>query len=275
MKFNSRIPVIALPYSEKHKAVPKELLIDYETGHIYVVSADDKSKIFDVTSKIIEKIESVTGDKIIVDIEGIGEVNLTEFLEQIKLDLDDMVIITEEGKDAYIPKPERFDGKSIESKYKNIQIKGFESAENGMVPQKYNGSVRWVFPIQGAYDSEDGTPPGKPNPDDGLDTRVILIEPVEGKLFLRASRRLKTENLQKDIRVILPRVLDQYTEIYWQLVTFSYTPILKFDDNIYFNEDELPIANGFNIYKFATWDGGETWFGSVEKYAKKPKKKRR
>lgn len=275
MKFNSRIPVIALPYSEKHKAVPKELLIDYKTGHIYVVSADDKSKIFDVTSKIIEKIESVTGDKIIVDIEGIGEVNLTEFLEKIKLDLDEMVIITEEGKDAYIPKPERFDGKSIESKYKNIQIKGFESAENGMVPQKHNGSIRWVYPIQSDYDSEGGTPPGKPDPDDGLDTRVFLIEPVEGKLFLRASRRLKTENLQKDIRVILPRVLDQYTEIYWHLVTFSYTPILKFDDNIYFNGDELPIANGFNIYKFATWDGGETWFGNVEKYPKKPKKNRR
>ena len=72
MKLNSRIPVIALPYSERQKAVPKELLIDYETGNIYVVSATDKSIIFNITEKILQKLDSVTGDKIIVNIEGVG-----------------------------------------------------------------------------------------------------------------------------------------------------------------------------------------------------------
>lgn len=268
MKLNSRIPVIALPYSERQKAVPKELLIDYETGNIYVVSATDKSVIFNITSKILEKIESLTGDKIIVNIEGIGEVNLVQLISQLKLELDEKVEISEEGKDAYVPKPERYDTKSIESKYNNIQIKDFESAENGMIPQKYNGSIRWIYPIQDDQDTGTGNNPGTPDPDDGLETRVVLIEPIEGKLFLRASRRLMTKNLQKDTTVVLPRVLDQYTEIYWNVVTYSYRPILKFQTSVLFNKDEQPISNGFNIYKFSTWDGGETWFGTVEKYKK-------
>lgn len=268
MKLNSRVPVIALPYSERQKAVPKELLIDYETGNIYVVSAKDKSVIFNITSKILEKIDSLTGDKIIVNIEGIGEINLVELLKNLKLELDEKVELSEIGKDAYIAKPERYDGRSIESKYNNIQIKDFESAENGMIPQKYNGSIRWVYPIQDDQDSGGGLNPGTPDPDDGLDTRVVLIEPVEGKLFLRASRRLMTKNLQRDTIVVLPRVLDQYTEIYWNVRTYSYAPILKFQTSVLFNKDNQPIANGFNIYKFATWDGGETWFATVEKYNK-------
>lgn len=268
MKLNSRIPVIALPYSERHKAVKKELLIDYETGNIYVVSADDKSVIFNITAKILEKLDSVTGDKIIVNIEGIGEVNLVQVLKDLKLELDEKVELSEIGKDFYVSKPERLDGLSIESKYKNIQIKNFEKAENGMIPQKYNGEIRWVYPIQDDADSGNGLNPGTPDPDDGLETKVVLIEPVEGKLFLRASRRLMTKNLQRDISVVLPRVLDQYTEIYWNVVTFSYSPILKFQDTVLFNKDNQPIANGFNIYKFSTWDAGETWFGTVEKYKK-------
>ncbi len=43
MAINSRYPVIALDYAEKDKAVKKELLVDYNTGNIYVVSATDKT----------------------------------------------------------------------------------------------------------------------------------------------------------------------------------------------------------------------------------------
>ena len=269
MKLNSRIPVIALPYSERQKAVPKELLIDYETGNIYVVSATDKSIIFNITEKILQKLDSVTGDKIIVNIEGVGEVNLVQLLKDFKLELDEKIEISEEGADAYIPKPERYDNVSIESKYNNIQIKDFEKAENGMIPQEYNGSIRWVYPLQDDQDDEGGLHPGTPDPDDGLDTIVNYIEPVEGKLFLRASKRLMTKNLQKDTIVVLPRVLDQYTEIYWNVRTYSYAPILKYQETVLFNtEDYQPIPNGFNIYKFSTWDGGENWFGTVEKYKK-------
>lgn len=267
MKLNSRIPVIALDYSERHKAVPKELLIDYTTGHIYVVSAEDKSIIFDITSKILEKLDSVTGDKIVIEIEGIGEVNLQEFLNQIRLDLDDMVIITEEGKDIYIPKEERLDGFSLESKFKRIQIKNFETAENGMIPQKFGNSIRWIYPPQGDQDSG-GT--GTPNPDDGLETEVFPVEPVEGKIFLRASRRLITKNLQRDVLVVLPRTLDQYTEIYWNVRTYAFKPTLRFNDSVLFNSPYQPSQNADHIYKFSTWDGGESWYGIVAIYTRDP-----
>lgn len=267
MKVNSRIPVIALDYSQRHKAVPKELLVDYETGHIYVVSAKDKSIIFDITSKILEKLDSVTGDKIVIDIEGIGEVNLEEYINQIKLDLEEMVIVTEEGKDIYIPKEERLDGFSLESKFKRIQIKNFETAENGMIPQKYGNNIRWIYPPQGNQDSG-GT--GTPDPDDGLETKVFLIEPIEGKIFLRASRRLMTKNLQRDALVVLPRTLDQYTEIYWNMRSYAYKPTLRFHDSVMFNTPYQPSENADHIYKFSTWDGGETWYGVVSIYNRDP-----
>lgn len=267
MKLNSRVPVIALDYSQRHKAVPKELLIDYKTGHIYVVSADDKSIIFDITSKILDKIDTVTGENIIINIEGIGETNLQEYINQIKVNLDDMVIVSEEGKDIYIPKEERLDGFSLESKFKRIQIKNFESAENGMIPQKFGNTIRWIYPL----DRDQDTGSNKPDPDDGLETRVLLIEPVEGKIFLRASRRLRTKNLQRDAVVILPRTLDQYTEIYWNMRTYDFRPTLKFDDSVYFNKSYQPSKNSDHIYKFATWDGGETWYGNVDVYSRKSK----
>ena len=263
MKMNSRIPVIALDYAQRHKAVPKELLIDYETGHIYVVSANDKSIIFDITSKILEKLDSVTGDKIIINIEGIGEVNLQEYINQIKLDLEDVVIISEEDNDLYIPRDERLDGLSIESKYRRIQIKDFDTAKNGMIPQKYNNKIRWVYPQQ---ENQDSGRPGTPDPNDGVETRVFLIEPIEGKLFLRASRRLKTKNLQKDALVVLPRTLDQYTEIYWNVRTYAYKPTLRFSDSVLFNTPYQPIENADHVYRFSTWDGGESWYAGVSVY---------
>lgn len=264
MKLNSRIPVIALPYSERQKAVPKELLIDYDSGNIYVVSATDKSVIFNITEKILQKLDSVTGDKIIVNIEGIGEVNLLTLLKDLKLELDDKIEISEIGNDVYIPKPERYDTRSIESKYNNIQIKDFESAENGMIPQKYNGSIRWIYPLEKNQDGVDTS-----NPDDGLDTKVQTIEPFEGKLFLRASRRLISYNLQRDCTVVLPRVLDKYTEIYWNVRTYNAPVILKFDNSVIFNTSSYqPAINSFNVYKFSTWDAGETWLATVDKFKK-------
>ena len=262
MKLNGRIPVIALPYSEKHKAVPKELLVDYETGNIYVVSATDKSVIFNITSKILEKLDSVTGDKIIVNIEGIGNVNLQEYINSLKLEFDDMVTISDEGKDIYIPKEERLDNFSLESKFKRIQIKNFETAENGMIPQKYNNTIRWIYPPES--DADTGSGGNDSDPTDGLETEIIPVEPIEGKIFLRASRRLVTKNLTRDVLLILPRTLDQYCEIYWNMRAYQYKPTIKFGSSILFNGPYQPSENAFNIYKFATWDGGGTWFGTLD-----------
>lgn len=268
MNHNSRIPVIALPYSEKHKAVPKELMVDYETGNIYVVSATDKSVIFDITAKILSMIDKLNGNNISVDIEGIGKVNLVELLEQIKLQLEDAVLVDDEGTaDIYIPREERLDSVSIESKYKKIQLTGFEKAENGMIAQKFDNGLRWIYPPQPGDIGLNPDNPGMPNPDDGLSTKVHLIEPVEGKIFLRASRRQKTVNLARDVQVILPRILDEFTEVYWFMRSYTVRPKLVFEDRVHFNDINIqPDSNSSHIYKFVTWDSGENWFAEVEKY---------
>ena len=132
---------------------------------------------------------------------------------------------------------------------------------------KYGNNIRWIYPPQGNQDSG-GT--GTPDPDDGLETKVFLIEPIEGKIFLRASRRLMTKNLQRDALVVLPRTLDQYTEIYWNMRSYAYKPTLRFHDSVMFNTPYQPSENADHIYKFSTWDGGETWYGVVSIYNRDP-----
>lgn len=261
----SRVPVIALSYSDKHKAVPKELLVDYETGNIYVVSATDKSVIFNVTEQIKEQLDKVSGDKIEVNIDGIGIINLTELLTKIT---KESITVKDVGKaDVYIPRKERIDGVSIQSVYKRIQIAGFDTAESGMIPQKYVDGIRWIYPPQ--QPEGGGSNPGDPsipNPEDGFDTKVHVIEPVNGKLYLRASKRQKTNNLHEDIRLILPRTLDNFCEIFWCVKTYSYRPNITFAGNTLFSTENQPNPDAYQVYRFSTWDAGETWFGTLTIY---------
>lgn len=80
-----RVPIIALSYDERDKAVPKELLVDYDTGKIYVVSAYDKTVIFDLTQEISNYLleAGVNGDNLVVNIDGVGEVNLEEIINNL------------------------------------------------------------------------------------------------------------------------------------------------------------------------------------------------
>lgn len=84
MRFNARIPVIPLPYKDKELAVEKELIIDY--GHddkypnLYVVDENDRTKLWDITSGIIQSIQGSPGDDFTVEIEGIGTISLGDIL---------------------------------------------------------------------------------------------------------------------------------------------------------------------------------------------------
>lgn len=89
-----RIPIIPLSYSERDKAVKKELLVDYDNGKIYVVSAHDKSIIYDLTRQVAEYLAEVglSADKLFVDINGIGIINLGDYLNILQ---DDRITIIE------------------------------------------------------------------------------------------------------------------------------------------------------------------------------------
>lgn len=270
----TRNPVIALDYSEKHKAVPKELLVDYENGAIYVVSAHDKSVIFDITDRIYEQIKNMSGDNIEISIEGIGNVKLTDIIKQLHQDILDSVKVINTGSDInYVARENVLDDKSLSIVNRNIEIEGFSKAEKHMIPRKgENGKIEWInMPMIPDISGSGGPgiiPPG--NPDDGNITEVFVIEPVNDKLYLRPTRRQKSVNLDRNCKVILPRVLDSFSEIEWYVVTNSFCPMLKFGSNVIWSNilETQPQANAHQVYKFKSWDSGETWLAELVPYGK-------
>ena len=279
-RLNTRIPVIALDYvNERHKAVEKELLVDYDSGNIYVVSKDDKSIIIDITGKIKEQLENMTGDKIEITIEGIGTVNLTEIIKKLQLDIANSVQVTTTGEDIhYVGRENVLDEKSIEVVNKKIQLKGFSSAEPHMIPRKgSNGELEWINMLlvpddnggtNGGGSAGDVIPPG--NPDDGESLFVTVLEPINDKIYLRASRRQKSVGITRNCMVVIPRVLDQFCEIEWYVVTSEIAPLFKFSNNVLWANiaDTQPRVKSHHVYKFKTWDAGETWVGEIVHYSR-------
>lgn len=279
-----RVPVIALPYSEKHKAVCKELMVDYDTGNIYIVSATDKSVIFDITSKIKEKIDNISGDKIEVEIEGIGKVVLNEILDQLRVDISNSVKVIETGEDVkYVGKDSVLDNVSVRERNNNIEITGFSEARELSFLRKRSGKTEWVTIddlflndsghikeiLAGVIGNGIGTggtiTPG--NPDDGGILSCIIQQPTNGKIFLKASKRQKSKNIAENCIVYLPNILDEYSEIQWYVVTNSFAPEFRFFGNIVWkNNVRLLSPNSHHIISFKTFDYGDTWLGEIMSY---------
>lgn len=84
MKFNARIPVIPLPYSDKNLAVEKELIIEY--GHddvypnLYIVDEYDRTKLWDITEGIQKSLHGSSGDNFTIEIDGLGTIELGDIL---------------------------------------------------------------------------------------------------------------------------------------------------------------------------------------------------
>lgn len=84
MKFNARIPVIPLPYTDKNLAVEKEVIIKYgnedEYPNIYIVDEKDRTKLWDITQGIQMSIQHSSGDNFTIEIEGLGTIELGDIL---------------------------------------------------------------------------------------------------------------------------------------------------------------------------------------------------
>lgn len=84
MKFNARIPVIPLPYTDKNLAVEKEVIIKYGNGdeypNIYIVDDKDRTKLWDITEGIRLSIQSSSGDNFTIEIDGLGTIELGDIL---------------------------------------------------------------------------------------------------------------------------------------------------------------------------------------------------
>lgn len=287
MKF-TRIPVKPLEYSERHKAVCKELLIKYETGDIYVVSPDNPDVLIDITEKIRTQIKDLKGANISVTIPGIGIINLQELMSKMQKTINSSVTAYSIGKDIkYVSNENVLDERSVNTTNNNIELYDFSKADDNTIPVKRDGKIQWIPMIS----TDDGSMnPDKPeiggtttsddnyngsngeiiqpaNPDDGFGMKCIIIDPSDHKLYLKASRRQKTLFPTSYFKAVLPTPLDEKVDIEWMIVTNDVVPEVTFPNNIFW--DELPgalLAHTMHVYTFKTWDGGRTWCGSVRMY---------
>lgn len=269
MHDSSRLPIVPLRYEDSHKAIPKEIMINYSTGELFVMS-EDGSTILSITDQIREQLKGIGSDKIIVTIPDKGEFTLTQVLDSIRKDID-LTLTAEDTGDPtlYIPREERIDGDSIESKYKRIQIRGFNKAPEMSIAVKKDKVIQW-FPL----DSLPNTGGGSGNNTDAIKTtKVEKIEPVNSKIYLKAMKAQRTINLSMNVEVVLPSIIDEFSEIYWMVQTFAFTPLLTFAPNIIFKYDKRgsqPTNNSVIVYKFYTWDSGKTWMAESVLYTNTP-----
>lgn len=138
----TRVPLIALDYNSRFLAEKKEILFDYKTGKLYVVSAEDKSVIFDITKLIMKEVEKgIDLTNYVFNIEGVGTVNLSNYIKQ--LSTHNLQTLDETNKRYRVPQAS-FDNDSIVDYDGRIEINGFHHALNNTYPVKDGNIVKWV-----------------------------------------------------------------------------------------------------------------------------------
>lgn len=89
---DARFAVLALPYSMKDIAMPKEFIVNYTDGHLYVKSIDGLTEI-SITKTLETRIENILNqvndsESIIVNVDGLEEDHLNPLLNEMKRYID-------------------------------------------------------------------------------------------------------------------------------------------------------------------------------------------
>lgn len=268
MRENARIPILALPYSEKDKAVKKELMVDYDTGALYVVSAEDKNVIFDITNSVYEKISEMglTGDNFNITIEGIGEVKLSTIINEINNSKVSM--INSELAPKYHNPKFQVDNKSIIISNNKIQMQGYKVAQNGYVPTRTANGIEWL-PLEASADPYFY----------GTYDVTVLDQDEENNVSLYPLLKLKT--VLSDTGTCTIKIPDytesderkEYMTIWWNLVVGDKLPdSIIFPSNILwqYDEDKEISINTNYMYEFITLDRSATWLCNRKAYKMAP-----
>lgn len=191
-RYNSgRAPVIALDYDSRFIAHKKELLVDYKKGKLYVVSAEDKSVIIDITANIINEFTSSgsIADNFIVNIEGVGEINLTKAINRI---YKNNITLKENDEAHYLSPTLRFDNRSITVQDTEVGISNFKVAGNNTYPVKFDNVIKWV-----------------PRIDEDVVRRVTRLEtlaPPDAEEFKRLRKQIADIQVTADLYADLPAI---------------------------------------------------------------------
>ena len=136
-----RIPVIALDYSSRQLAEKRELLVDYKNAKLYVVSAEDKTVIYDITDKIVQTFKE-SGDisDFTVEVECLGTYKLGDVISKIYLARIDLI---EDKEFQYNAPTTSFDNNSIAIYDRQASLVNFNTANDRTVPMKVDGYLQW------------------------------------------------------------------------------------------------------------------------------------
>lgn len=244
---DGRIPLIALDYNKRQLAQKKELMVDYETGNLYVVSATDKTKIFDITSQIVKLINiSMPGDSIVVNIDGVGKVNLKDYLDDFRA--NSMQGSSEKEKNLianYF-----YDYDSIVNKNGKIQVNDFDKAEERSVPTKINGVLRWIDPDC---------------------NKLIDKQAVYNSTITLKAHYTETDLAEGCIVSLHPISGAAVSKLIWKVNVSDVQPSIKFSTNnvlLEFDTDMSLKPHTVNVFEFQTWDNGLTWLETVRRFNK-------
>lgn len=246
MEENGRFPIIALDYKDRNIAHKKELLIDYDTGRLYVVSADNKSVVFDVTEQILNLVGTeVKGDNIAINIESLGKVNLKKFI----LDLKNKSLHTTPLKGEGGVGTFAYDFKSISNKDNIIQIHNFWKAQPGQVPTVNNNGILVWSEIGSFYN-------------------VVHVDIDTTGVYVLNNRY--NESTIDSNGIIQLETDQEYCIMNWKVVSGDTVPNIELGEGFevikeYESDFNMP-ANSTFIYEFETFDHGHTWYERVKKY---------
>ena len=136
-----RIPIIALDYSSRQLAEKRELLVDYKNAKLYVVSAEDKTVIYDITEKIIETFrESGDISNFTVNIEAVVIYDLGTIITQL---FNSKIDLIEDKEFVYYTPTTSFDNMSLAVYDRQASLVNFPTAPDRTVPMKESGVLVW------------------------------------------------------------------------------------------------------------------------------------
>lgn len=244
---HARVPIVALDYTDRHMRKLKELMVDYTNGNLYVTDANDINVIHSLVDQISKNItNNITGDDIIVKIEGIGTINLTKFLNDINSSILKMEV---EDNGSALPSLS-LDNISIEGLDGKIQISDFDKAKDNYIPQKFNGRLRWVKANVGINATE---------------SPVI----INGSLNLEPGGVYRSMDLPANVTVTVDNnLVSNYGKIIWNISIGNVIPTFTFPANVKFayNTDTELTKNSIVTYELETFTGGNLWLAKSTKW---------
>ena len=245
----ARVPVIALDYTDRQMGKPKEFIVDYDKGKIYIMSKDG-TRLMDISSTIVQAVKGeIVASDVIINIEGIGDITLKEILEQL---LSDETSFFMEEELNFAPDV-RIDNASIVIKDFKMQLDNFDTAPNGAFPQKFNNRIKWV---SNAVNSVD------------IASTITTMNGESNVLILNGNKTYKLNQSVISTAVVLDDIDTDYA-LTKLVVNVGYTiPAFVYAENIKWENGITPTfaINTIYVLEFETFDKGANWLASCKKY---------